>query len=257
MRKITVIMVLGLALLLMGLTLSASAVTINDIWAPYNGGAGGTGGTGEQNLYAIVDQMLSTTAYTNSGTATGGLQASGSGLTLSGTGLLPATTPTGTWTYTITSYYASFAGFTQDPGTFAAGNTSTSLVGSPFPTASGLDQIVPVGAGGIALSTPSSLTMGFADHYTGSSTGTKYTQSSLNSSGAVNGLIFQVGTSNEWIVCFEDGDSSQPYGDQDYNDLVFLVTGNFTSVPVPPSALLLGSGLLGLVGLGWRRRNNA
>ena len=37
MRKIAVIMVLGLALLLMGLTLSASAVTINDTWSPTRG----------------------------------------------------------------------------------------------------------------------------------------------------------------------------------------------------------------------------
>jgi hypothetical protein len=28
-------------------------------------------------------------------------------------------------------------------------------------------------------------------------------------------------------------------------------------VPVPPSALLMGSGLLGLVGLGWRRRKES
>jgi hypothetical protein len=33
------------------------------------------------------------------------------------------------------------------------------------------------------------------------------------------------------------------------------ITENFSNVvPLPPSALLLGSGLLGLVGLGWRRR---
>jgi hypothetical protein len=30
----------------------------------------------------------------------------------------------------------------------------------------------------------------------------------------------------------------------------------FTPIPLPPSALLLGSGLLGLVGLGWRRRQS-
>lgn len=33
-------------------------------------------------------------------------------------------------------------------------------------------------------------------------------------------------------------------------------SGDFVVLPLPPSALLLGSGLLGLVGLGWRRRKN-
>ena len=50
MRKITVIMVLGLALLLMGLTLSASAVTINALWSPTPGGS-----TSELNLYAVIN----------------------------------------------------------------------------------------------------------------------------------------------------------------------------------------------------------
>jgi hypothetical protein len=35
------------------------------------------------------------------------------------------------------------------------------------------------------------------------------------------------------------------------------LSDNFFTVPLPPSALLLGSGLLGLMGLGWRRRRQS
>ena len=51
----------------------------------------------------------------------------------------------------------------------------------------------------------------------------------------------------DYLVAFEDGDSHQPLNDMDYNDLVFVVQAN--AVPIPPSVILLGSGLLGLVGL--------
>jgi hypothetical protein len=33
--------------------------------------------------------------------------------------------------------------------------------------------------------------------------------------------------------------------------------GSFSAVPIPASVLLVGTGLLGLVGLGWRRRQSS
>jgi hypothetical protein len=43
----------------------------------------------------------------------------------------------------------------------------------------------------------------------------------------------------------------------DYNDMIVQIQIGDAPAPVTPTALLLGTGLLGLVGLGWRRRKNA
>ncbi len=103
MRKIAVIMVLGLALLLMGLTLSASAVTILDNSNPGS----------EQDLYQVFNTWLGT-AFTSSGTGVNGtpsgsvyLQntyaplASGTLSTDAGAGL--------TWVYSLSGAYATWA----------------------------------------------------------------------------------------------------------------------------------------------------
>jgi hypothetical protein len=58
---------------------------------------------------------------------------------------------------------------------------------------------------------------------------------------------------NVWYVAVEDLRLSS--SDKDYNDMVFRVTN--VSTPVPPSALLLGTGLLGLAAVGWRRREKS
>lgn len=77
------------------------------------------------------------------------------------------------------------------------------------------------------------------------------TTQNQNTGSQSNGYIFDLG-SGYYLVGFEDGGSNQPLNDMDYNDLVFVVKAN--AVPVPPSLLLFASGLLGLVGLSWRRK---
>ncbi len=51
---------------------------------------------------------------------------------------------------------------------------------------------------------------------------------------------------SEWLV------STQLVGSSN----LYATNGTPPGVPIPPSALLLGSGLLGLVGIGWRRKKS-
>jgi len=239
MRKIAVIVVLALTLLLMGLTLSASALTINN--AP----------SGEESLYLVFNHILGTTLGSNAAllsTYTTILET------------LPTVGMGGTYPYSLTGGYATFSGFTQDPGTNPTNSPTTTLLGAPFPTTSGANNYFTLGSPiNLAPTTDGSGNFGFADYYTGSSTGTKYTQLSLNSGSPSqsNGLIFQV-SATQFIVAFEDGDGTQPLGNlgnKDYNDLVINVTQTFQFVPLPPTLLLLGSGVLGLVSLRKFRKN--
>lgn len=87
---------------------------------------------------------------------------------------------------------------------------------------------------------------GFSDNANGT---LGLTTQNQNSPGQSNGFIFSLAQFGGvgYIVAFEDG-AGHPYGDSDYNDMVARV------VPVPPSALLMGSGLFGLGLVGWRRR---
>jgi hypothetical protein len=238
-KKFTVIMVLGLALLLTGLTLSASAVvTINAPWAP------DTANTNEENLYTVFnDARFAGTAYSN---ATFNTFANSAGVLLE---TLPTTDGTFNFHYTITGYYASWSAFNQTPGWYLAGNAvSATPFGFDVNTA-GVNGIYMVPSEPIAFAPGSDF--GFYDLTSGG--GTKYTETALNAGGLQNGLIFDLGAGH-YIVAFEDGAGIGSLGDGDYQDLVLNVRMTQTLVPLPPSALLLGSGLLGLVGVGWRRR---
>jgi hypothetical protein len=86
---------------------------------------------------------------------------------------------------------------------------------------------------------------------------TYYSQSGLNAVDSTQqhfALFQDKNALGVFYAGFEDLSGSG--GDEklgDFNDLVI----QFTPVPVPPSVLLMGSGLLGLVGLGWRRRKES
>lgn len=74
----------------------------------------------------------------------------------------------------------------------------------------------------------------------------------VSSDGTSNFAFFQSSSyAGAWWVGVED--LRNPIGTEglgDYNDMIFKIS----TVPLPASVLLLGSGILGLLGLGWRRR---
>jgi len=76
------------------------------------------------------------------------------------------------------------------------------------------------------------------------------------------GLTSTTGWAGAFNLSFYDNDNTSPSSSPNYFDTSaqdeelqngYVGSGNLTNVPLPPSALLLGSGLLGLAGLGWRR----
>jgi hypothetical protein len=209
---------LFIAILVVAPAFSAQAVTITD-------------NNDEMHLYQIVANQAfgSLTGYASSQDFANAFPILES---------LPATV--GDAYYVVTAY-ANFASFTQDPGTYLTASPNTLVkLGTPFP----------VGADGIFSPAPiafqASSDIGFFDQTSGG--GTKYTQLALNPGHPAqsNGLIFKI-ADDHFIVAFEDGGWDQPLGDKDYNDLVLNVTTSHA--PIPGSLILLGSGLLGLVGL--------
>jgi hypothetical protein len=236
MRKIGMIVALGLALLL-GPTRSAAALTINN--AP----------AGEKSLYEIVNYFVTLGgSYPDPFSSNADLISAYSPVLET----LPPPPPGG---YALTGYYASYAHFTQQAGTYPAGGGSITFIGSIFPTSPDQNAIIALGSPIYLTPSDPSVRLGFADSTDGG--GIKYTELGLNSGSPSQscGLIFQV-SFTQYIIAFEDGGGTQPLGDSDYNDLVLFVTRSFEPIPLPPSAVLLGSGLLGLVGLGWRRRKS-
>jgi hypothetical protein len=144
--------------------------------------------------------------------------------------------------------YARFADFTQDPGMYNAGNKNTGFFFSSLspPVSLGKGIFTSPDVKFVSGATP----IGFKDNINAGQY-TLFSEVALNQGSLANGLIFKI-SDTHYIVAFEDGAGAGKLGDKDYNDLVLNVVTS--PVPIPGSVLLLGSGLLGLVGLGWRKR---
>ena len=216
-----VFLLLSVAVLVLGLAFSAQAVTIAD---PANG---------ETHLYQIfANSLFNGGIYANSQDIANNVpivETFASGLP-----------------FKVTAY-ATFAGFTQNPGAYFSGSPGPTQYFTPgltaaFPaTTDGIFAINdwPAGqfTGGV---------IGLFDDTSGG--GIKFTELAANNGGALgqsNGLIFRI-SNTHYIVAFEDGVGINSLGDSDYNDLVLNVTTSAT--PIPGSLLLLGSGLIGVSG---------
>jgi hypothetical protein len=215
------IYVLGIAaLLVLGFALSAAAVTVSD------GSETGLYQIVQNPLFGSLPNYFSSQAFADAYTIVE---------TLPGPGLIIAV-----------DAYAKYAGFTQNPGFYWAGSYFPTQYIYPLYTATNFQA----SADGIFAITdfPANIhtngVIGLFDNTSGG--GIKYTELAGNN-GVVqsNGLIFKI-SDTHYIVAFEDGIGVNSLGDWDYNDLVLDI--RTSAVPVPPSALLMGSGLLGLIG---------
>ena len=219
-----VFLLLSVAVLVLGLAFSAQAVTIAD---PANG---------ETHLYQIfANSLFNGGNYANSQDIANNVpivETFASGLP-----------------FKVTAY-ATFAAFTQNPGAYFSGSPGPTQYFTPgltsaFPTSGSQNSIVAINDWPAGQFT--SGVIGLFDDTSGG--GIKFTELAANNGGALgqsNGLIFKI-SNTHYIVAFEDGGGINSLGDSDYNDLVLNVTTSAT--PIPGSLLLLGSGLVGVLGL--------
>jgi hypothetical protein len=220
MKKLVIL--LGVALLVLGLTMSVQAYTIED-----------TPHSGEVSLWKVLNNFLGQNFFTSNADLNAKLPY-----------LVDDHQDDGCWKIT---YAAKYAGFSQHFGyADSVGGTFNSLgLSYAQGSANGEGAVGPIGF---------SVADDFNPANTIDNNGGNFV---LYATDSGKGLLLDFeyyGFKGVYVAAFEDGAAldNTNFGDRDYNDLV--VGMNACPAPIPGALWLLGSGLLGLVGL--RRRCN-
>lgn len=158
----------------------------------------------------------------------------------------------GPGTYTIT-YYGKQAGNNQHAYAYAVGDSSNYLfdLGSYVNNSNGTEA---QGKLSPAITFSPTVNWGLKDT---AGSYTFYSESSLNTAdnGKAHWHLYCLQGLNTGIdigfAVYED----LPNYDYDYNDLVLKIEPNPSPAPIPASLLLLGSGILGMVCIGMRKRS--
>jgi hypothetical protein len=216
------------ALLFLGTTSATQAATITS----YTFGDSGTDyiGNSYDNTELSVSTILSNYGYTFGGSA---IDASANQ-----TQIQAFQVTGGSADFTI-ELLAEYANYSNDVYVFSGTNTSNLTYQYAF-----TNNTDPIGST-FDFSVADGDYFGFLILANGNNPPVYSTVNSLSSDGLDHALIFET-DQDAYVIAFEDlpQSSNGHLGDQDYNDVVFSLTGNAIPEPASAGLLLLGAGLL-------------